>query len=193
MDLALDAALDVVRALRDLRVDYLVGGSVASSLYGLPRTTNDVDIVADLKLAHIPQLVSALEASFYIDGDRARHAVERRSSFNVIYLRTMFKVDLFVLKEDLLSREEMRRRRRVTVGDGEHQIEIEVASAEDVVLQKLDWYRLGNRVSDRQWTDLLGVLKVQTDLDHDYLGRWTSELGLDDLYREALREAGLDP
>ena len=185
----LEAALAVIRVLQDLRVDYLVGGSLASSLHGTPRSTNDVDLVVDLKLIHVPLLAARLEDAFYFDADRARQAVRRRSSFNVIYLRTMFKIDLFVLANDPLAKEEMRRRQRVTM-DEEAGVAVDVASPEDTVLRKLEWFRRGGGRSDRQWQDLLGVLKVQKELDLEYMSRWSAHLGVEELYSRALRDAG---
>lgn len=189
---ALAVALEVARALERLGVPYLVGGSVASSLYGIPRSTQDVDLLADLRDQHVEPLVAALGDRFYVDSERVRQAVERRSSFNVIQLATMFKVDLFVLEDDPLSQAEMARRRRVRVGDGpdEH---LEVASAEDTVLQKLLWYRLGSGVSDRQWGDLVGILKVQRGrLDLAYLERWAREADVVDLLHRAFTDAGVE-
>lgn len=181
---AFEACLPVIRAFEVLDVDYLVGGSLASSFHGTPRSTLDVDLVADLKTAHGPLLVARLGDAYYADPERITLAIAKRSSFNVIYLRTMFKVDVFVLGDDPLAREEMRRRQRIDLGDG---TEVDVASAEDVVLQKLLWYRLGNEVSDRQWNDLLGVIRVRGDqLDRPYLHRWAEHLGLTDLLRRAL-------
>ncbi len=189
---ALRASLEIIRTLEELDVPYLVAGSLASSLHGTPRSTNDADLVADLRLAHVPLLAAALEAEFYLDRDRIRDAVQRRSSFNVIYLETMFKVDIFVLKNDPLAREEMRRRQRVVV-DEESGRAIDVASPEDTVLQKIAWYRLGGSASQRQWDDILGVLKVQRhDLDREYLERWGVHLDVPDLLRQAFRDAGID-
>lgn len=188
---ALRASLEVIRILEELDVPYLVGGSLASSFHGTPRSTNDVDLVADLKLAHVPLLAAALEAEFYLDRDRMLGAVRSRSSFNIIFLETMFKVDIFVLKNDPLAREEMRRRQRVVV-DKESGREIDIASPEDTVLQKIAWYRLGGGTSERQWADLLGVLKVQRhNLDREYLERWAIHLDVSELLRRALQDAGL--
>ncbi len=189
---ALRASLEVIRAFEDLDVPYLVGGSLASSFHGTPRSTNDADLVADLRLANVPPLAAALEGNFYLDRDRIRDAVRRRSSFNVIYLETMFKVDVFVLKNDPLAREEMRRRQRVVV-DEETGRAIDIASPEDTVLQKIVWYRLGSSASQRQWDDILGVLKVQRDdLDREYLERWSAHLDVSDLLRQAVRDSGID-
>ncbi len=185
---ALEACLKVVQVLEQIGVDYLVGGSLASSAHGIPRSTNAADLVADLRLTHVPLLVAALEKTFYLDADRIRHAVRQKTSFNVIFLETMFKVDVFVLKDDALWREEMRRRQRMVI-DTESRA-VDVASAEDTVLQKLAWYREGGGTSDRQWQDLLGVLKVRRDeLDRGYLRRWASVIGVEELLGRAFAEA----
>jgi hypothetical protein len=188
MELAdtLAVVLTVTRVLEGLAVPYLLGGSLASSLHGIPRSTQDADLVVDLQPEHIHPLVAALASEFYLDADRAADAVRRRASFNVIHLATMTKVDLFVLKHDPLSRQEMERRQFVElpVPAGAR---LPVATAEDIVLQKLLWFRAGGEVSDRQWLDLLGVLKVKrAELDLAYVERWAAELGLDELLRRAL-------
>ena len=189
---ALRASLEVITVLEDLDIPYLVGGSLASSFHGTPRSTNDADLVADLRLATVPHFAAALEADFYLDRDRIRDAVRRRSSFNVIYLETMFKVDVFVPKDDPLAREQMRRRQRVVV-DAESGRAIDVAAPEDTVLQKIAWYRLGGGGSQRQWDDILGVLKVQRgELDREYLERWAIHLNVSDLLQQAFQDAGMD-
>jgi hypothetical protein len=183
---ALAVILTVARVLDDLAVPYLLGGSLASSLHGIPRSTQDADLVVDLRPEHVLPLVAALAPEFYIDADRAADAVRRLASFNVIHLTTMTKVDLFVLKDDPLSRLEMERRQFVAL-PAPAGVRLPVATAEDIVLQKLLWFRAGGEVSDRQWLDLLGVLKVKRgQLDISYIERWAAELGLGDLLRRAL-------
>ena len=186
---ALRTCLDVARVLERLDIPYVVGGSLASSLHGIPRSTNDADLAVELGQEKVRPLVEALEGRYYVDEERARDAVRRQASFNVIELATMFKVDLFVLGAGPLDREELARRQRIELPESGD--ELEVASAEDTVLQKLHWFRLGRGVSDRQWQDLLGVLQVQgSRLDRQYLDRGAGLLGVEDLLRRALREAG---
>jgi hypothetical protein len=191
-DEALRATFAVVEILERLGLDYLIGGSLASSLHGIPRSTQDSDVIVDLPPERVPELIAALANAFYADEEAALSAVDRKAAFNVIHLETMFKVDLFVLGDEPADREEMRRRERYEVAPGGPSLAF--ASAEDTVLRKLAWYRLGNRVSDRQWRDLIGVLRVQgARLDRGYLERGARELGLEGLLAEALVEARIDP
>jgi hypothetical protein len=179
--------LRLVEELRRLGIDYLVGGSVASSVHGRPRTTDDVDVVARLAGAHVDSLVAALAAEFYIDGDMIRDAIARRSSFNIIHLNTMLKVDVFVFDGSDLAAAEMARRVAVPLRG----VTVWFASPEDIVVQKLAWYERGHRISERQWRDVLGVLSVQgARFDVGYARRWAAQLGLSELLEQALTEAG---
>jgi len=177
----IEATLAVVRVLDDLGIPYLVAGSMASSTYGEVRTTQDVDLVVDLAADEVERFVDRLRPDFYADDERARQAVERRGSFNVIHLRTMSKVDLFVAGDDPGSRRQLERRRSVPV-PGAPTVTLSVASPEDVIVQKLRWFRLGNEVSERQWRDAAGVVRLQGDsLDRAYLRQAAQELGVGDL------------
>lgn len=185
----MSAILPMVIAFEQLGIPYHIGGSVVSSVYGFPRATFDVDLVADLKLEHVRPLVKRLEAEYYIDEDMVRDAIRHRSSFNAIYLDTMLKVDVFVLKSRAFDQEELRRVQQQVLVEGSRTFYM--ASPEDLVLNKLEWYRMGGGVSDRQWNDILGVLKVQgTALDMDYLQRWAADLNVTDLLERALVDAG---
>jgi hypothetical protein len=185
--------LQIVRKVADvldsLRIPYLIGGSLASSLHGIPRATLDADLVIDLGLLHVEPLAASLKNDFYLDEDAMREAVRNRSSFNIIHLGTMFKVDMFVLKNDDFSRNEMSRREKAGLEE-EIGRDLFVASAEDTLLHKLFWFQAGGGVSERQWRDALGILRVQGEkLDRGYLGRTAIKTGVKDLLERAFHEA----
>jgi hypothetical protein len=181
----------VAAILDDLDIPYVVGGAVASTILGEPRSTEDLDVVADITLDRVPALIARLKPDFYVPDGLVEQAVRRRTSFNVIHQPSVRKVDIFVMKGDDLGCEEMARRRLLRISD-EPVVDLWVATPEDTVLQKLLWYRKGGEVSDRQWRDVLGVLKVQGDrLDLAYLRRWVAALHLEDLWQRAERQAGL--
>lgn len=180
----------LARAFDALEIRYLIGGSLASSVYGIPRATQDVDLVADLKLPHVAAITSALAGEFYVDADMIREAIERQASFNVIHLATMFKADVFILKGDPWSREEMTRARAEELDVPGGKLAVRFASPEDTLLHKLIWYELGNQISDRQWGDILGVLEVQGELlDREYLDRWAPVLDVAELLRRAREQS----
>ena len=140
---------------------------------------------------HAKPLVDLLHPVFYAEIEAIRTAVASCRSFNIIHLDTMLKVDVFVARRDPFHLVQMRRRvLQPIASDG--RTKFYVASPEDTILAKLQWYRDGGGVSDRQWNDVLGVLKVQGPaLDRAYLDEWALELGLADLLRQAIDEAGL--
>ena len=185
----LAVTLLVIDALESLRVPYFIGGSLASAVHGVVRATMDVDIVADLRLEHVEPLVRILGDAFYADAEMMRAAVRRRRSFNLIHLETMFKVDVFVRKERPFDQAQFERRVLQTMTTDPERTAY-VASAEDTILAKLEWYRMGGQTSDRQWRDVQDVLKVQeARLDLPYLRHWAAQLGLRDLMERALSEA----
>ncbi len=179
----------VTDVLDALGVSYAIGGSFASALHGVMRATMDADLVADLRLEHTDPLAQALGNAFYADVEMMRDAVRRHSSFNLIHLETTFKVDVFVAKPRTFDRSQLARRQLYLLSE-DPECHAYVTSAEDIILSKLEWYRIGGEVSDRQWRDVLGVLKVQSDrLDRDYLRRMATELKVADLLERAFGEA----
>lgn len=186
----LRAALEpVANAFEALGVEYRVGGSVASSTLGVGRTTLDVDLVADLHPVQVPGFVERLGDAYYADADMVLDAIRHRSSFNIIHLATMMKIDVFILKPRAFDLEAFARVTREALGEESHRT-FPLTTAEDIILHKLEWYRLGERMSERQWEDVIGVLRMQRDaLDRTYLDRWARELGVDDLLHQAIADA----
>jgi len=183
--LALDAVLEVIELLEELGVTYHLGGSVASSVHGVPRQTHDLDLIAELPAQAATEMAERLGGRFYVDSEMIAEAIDRCGSFNLIHLATGLKVDVFIPAETAFDRSELAR-------SVPHRLEglareVLIKSAEDTVLRKLLWYRQGGEVSDRQWNDVLGVIRTQGErLDQEYLNQWAAELGLNDLLTRAL-------
>lgn len=176
--------------LQRMGVTYYLGGSLASSAYGLPRSSLDADIIADLRAEHVPQLVESLQADYYLSPSAMHAAIAEKSCFNAIHLETMFKIDVFAVKRRRYDRIELGRIRKGMLDAEDPRTEFLFPSPEDIVLNKLEWFRLGDEVSERQWNDVLGVLKVQAGaLDSEYLDQWATELGVSDLLEKARKAA----
>lgn len=188
-DEPIQVTMQVVDVLEKLGIDYVIGGSLASALHGVARATMDSDIVANFKEEHVVPFVEALKSTFYVDDEMIRDAIRTNRSFNVVHLATLFKVDIFIAKDREFDRLQIGRRSSYLLS-AERNESAYVASAEDTILAKLEWYRMGDEVSDRQWKDILGVIKVQADsLDLEYLRRGANLLKVADLLEKALNAA----
>jgi hypothetical protein len=184
----LQATQLVADVLEKLGVRYVVCGSLASSAHGMVRTTMDADLIADLRQEHISMFVEILKDTFYIDDEMIRSAIEHRRSFNIIHLESMFKVDIFTPKQRQFDVNQLSRRQETLLG--EEKISLFILSPEDIILAKLELYRLGGEVSDQQWRDILGVLIIkQNQLDHQYMQKMADQMDTDDLLKRALQEA----
>ena len=184
-------ALQVAEALERCGLRYLVGGSLASSVSGEPRSTLDIDLVVAMSEADVEPLLATLGDDFYADEGAIRRAVRARSSVNLIHHATSTKVDVFMLGGTPLDDEQMARRLSIQIASEPDRF-LYVYTPEDILLQKLRWYRRGNEVSDRQWRDVLGIVAVQGDrLDKPYLARGAGILGVSDLLERALGETRL--
>lgn len=184
----LQVTLLVTNLLDDLDIPYVIGGSMASIIHGTLRTTMDVDIVADIHPEKVSSFASKLQDAFYVDEQMIQQAIQRQSSFNLIHLNSMFKVDIFIPKARPFDNQQLSRRVAEKISP-DSDVQIWVLSPEDIVLAKLDWFRIGGEISERQWRDILGVLKTQQNsLDIAYLKQWAQSLSVGDLMDRALDE-----
>ena len=187
----IEVTLKVVKVFEKLDIAYHIGGSLASSAFGIARSTLNVYIVANIKPEQASDISENLREEFYVDSEMILSAIQKQSSFNLIHLETLFKVDIFPLKNHPFDQQAFSRRLQKAISeDASNQIFF--ATPEDIILHKLTWYKAGEGVSDRQWNDVQGVLKVQGDqLDMSYLKEWAKELSVSALLEKAIDEAGI--
>ena len=184
----LDLVVQIGAILDDVGLDWVLGGSLASSLVGEPRATLDIDVAVLLERRNVEALVAAVRADYYVIEPMVLEAVEHGSSFNLLHFGTGFKIDVFVLTDDALDRRQLAGRQTVTLDDG---TTIWVGSPIDQVLRKLRWFQSGGEVSDRQWRDVMAILTVQAQrIDHAELLAAADQLGLGPLASRAI--AALD-
>jgi hypothetical protein len=177
---------DMARILDRMGLVYALGGSMASSVYGISRHTNDADVMVVPFPGREDELIEALGPDYYASQPAIRQAILKRSSFNLINTATAFKIDVFISPDDPFDRSALARRQALEVEGGQ---KIFLLSPEDVLLSKLRWYRLGDEVSDQQWKDIIGVLKTRgPQLDAAYLKHWAAYLGVTDLLDRAFAE-----
>lgn len=185
----IEVTLKVTAVFEKLNIPYLIGGSLASTLYGMVRTTQDSDIITEMRAKHIQPFVSALQDEFYVDEAMISSAIQHNGSFNIIHRETIFKVDVFAPRPRPFLQSQFLRA-KIQTFTFEAEARAKFATPEDTILAKLEWYRLGGEVSDRQWRDILGVLKTRADkLDFDYLHQWAIEIKVDDLLKRAIKSS----
>lgn len=183
-----DALQSILAAFDRQEIRYSIVGSVASSSYGMPRFTNDVDFVVDFEGVDLKEFLAALQTKFYLDGDGAIEAIEIGRCFNAIHLKAGYKFDFFPLEKGPFGEQQLLRRKFVLSSVPQFEdLEFAITSAEDTVLAKLRWFREGGSVSDRQWHDIAGILSTQQGkLDIPYLKHWAARLELSELLDKAL-------
>jgi hypothetical protein len=181
--------LEVLAAFDSLGIDYAIGGSLASGIHGITRYTSDADVSVEPFEGQESRLVARFGPDYYVSVEAIRQALRDRATFNIINTAVGFKVDVFIRKDRPYDQSLMDRRIFAAMADApDHPVA--VVSAEDSILLKLEWYRLGGEISDRQWSDILGVMRVQGDrLDQGYLDQWARELGVIDLLNDARRDS----
>lgn len=179
----------VIKVFDQLQTPYFIGGSLASAVHGKIRATMDADIVVDLRVEHIQDLNNHLDGEFFIDPIAIKNALNDNRSFNLIHKETMFRIDIFPLASRSFEQNQMQRRVLQSLSDHEH-AQAYFTTAEDIILAKLNWFRMGGETSEQQWQDVLGVIKVQGEmLDKEYLQQWAEQLDLLDLLERAIKDA----
>jgi hypothetical protein len=183
-----------VDALERLGIPYYIGGSLASMAWGTPRTTMDADAVVYLRTEQVVPLLKLIAEEYYTSEEMIRDAIQQRSSFNIISYKTSLKIDVFIPKQDEFEKVELTRIKQRPLSREEGARLYNVSSPEDIVLRKIDWYKAGGGVSDRQWDDICNVLKNRAEsLDRPYMAKWAANLGISDLLDRAVDDAGLPP
>jgi hypothetical protein len=183
----------VIHIFEKLSIPYYIGGSIASSIFGMARATMDVDIVADIDSHQIPPLKKHLENDYYIDEGMIKEAIRKKSSFNLIHLETVLKIDVFIYKDEPYQRSVFQRKLKDTLEEDSRDTVFYFSSPEDTIINKLIWYKLGGEVSERQWLDVIGVIKVQRDLlDKDYLKDWSQRMQILGLLEKTFNESGIE-
>lgn len=182
----IEALGPVAKVLQAMEIKFYIGGSVASSFHGASRSTMDVDLVADFQAKDVDHFVTQIQNEYYVSKAAISDAIDRLSCFNLIHLPSSFKVDVFVMKKRPFDINSMNRAVAGKI-DLSSDAEFPIASPEDTILSKLEWYRLGDEVSQRQWEDVVRVMKVAGDqADHDYLIRNAADLNVADLLQKLL-------
>jgi hypothetical protein len=185
----IEVAASITRTLENLGVRYLIGGSLASSVHGEPRSTNDVDLLVDFRAEHIRPFVEAIRGDYYINEPAVQEAVGSGHHFNVIHMDAAVKVDLFLAGNDPFDLERLEVRQPLRLPTEPESL-VYVDTAEHSVLRKLEWYRRGGEASERQWRDVVAILRIQGPrLDRSRLSLWAPRLGISDLLERAFQEA----
>ena len=180
---------EVVHLLEERGINYVLVGSMASSMHGMHRATPDIDLIADIKPAQVRPLLEELQNRFYVDEQAAQQAISEQRSFNAIHFDSVFKVDIFIPRPGDFAMQQLERRQLRKIAPDSDQ-KVYVATVEDMILAKLRRFKEGSDVSETQWRDVLGMMgAADVELDLSYLRRWAKELGVSELLEKALAEA----
>ena len=180
----------MVKALDEASIGYYVGGSIASSAYGIARATMEVDMILKLNPFQVQNFVYKLKNEYYIDVEMINDALINKTSFNILHLDSMLKIDFFILKDESYSLKSFERKIKNSLDDSDESIKIFLCSPEDIIISKLKWFNLSDETSERQWLDILGVIKVQkNNLDREYLKYWADQLDLLELLHKAFQQS----
>lgn len=178
----------VADAFRELGISFYVGGSIASTFHGAVRSTMDVDLVCDLTPDLVDAFVGTFGTDFYVSAAAVRDAVQRRSCFNLIHMPTAYKVDVFVSRGRRFDIRAMQRASVETIGGG-RSVSVPVATPEDSIVSKLEWFRLTDETSERQWEDVSRLVDLHGPrLDAEYMQLMAVSVGVGDLLQKLLSQ-----
>jgi hypothetical protein len=181
---------DFTDVLEQLDIAYAIGGSMASSIYGNIRFTQDTDVTVEPFESRAQQLFEMLRQEYYISKEGVFQALKNQSCFNIIHLTSAYKIDVFIRKNNAFEKQLIKRGRKLKLSEQEQKL-FSVVSPEDIILLKLQWYQQGGCSSELQWNDVLGVLTIQKDrLDFEYLSTWADKLSIKQLLESVRRDAG---
>lgn len=171
----------LIKKLKSADIPYMVSGSIAANFYMTPRMTRDIDIVIQVETADAERIYSLFSDEFYADKDMIRDAICEKHMFNIIHNEGIVKIDFIVRKDSEYRKLEFERRRSIPF----EETEIDIVSAEDLIISKLYWAK--NSMSEMQIRDVKNILKTVFDLDMDYIEGWIKKIGLEDIYKEAIK------
>lgn len=180
-----------ISALERLQIPYLIGGSHASSARGEMRATKDVDVVAAIQPEDADRFASALGPDWYAEPDQMRDAIRRGRSFNVIHMPSVEKFDVFPAVDDF-QLSQLERATEESVSYAGEVVACKIATAEDILLAKLQWYNAGGQVSEQQWRDIAGIVAANRSFDHPYLNAWAGRLGVSQVLARAFAEGNAE-
>jgi hypothetical protein len=184
----LDVLEETLAVFTRLGIAHALGGSMASSLHGVPRFTLDADVAAEPFPDKIAEFAASFPPPYYVSAESIHDAHRDSASFNIIHTEVGFKIDVFIRPDQPFAVGALARRQHLPLSERGQAVSIQ--TAEDVILYKLQWFRISGGVSQQQWPDVLGILTVQQGkLDDAYLDRWADELGVADLLRQARADA----
>jgi hypothetical protein len=170
-----------------LGIAYAVVGSIASTLYGEPRLTNDIDVVIDLRPEGAESFCRSFPApDYYLSESAVRAAIAVGGQFNIIHPMSGLKIDCFVAGDEAFGKAELRR--AVTIARENGRYQLRVAAPEDVILKKLEYFRLGE--SEKHVRDICGILMQTQNIDRAYIASWVEKHALGEVWNAVLGRLG---
>lgn len=177
--------LHVVNCYEQLKIPYLITGSIASIAYGEPRFTNDIDIVADIKTEQIDPLKKYFpDKDFYLEKESIKKAIVFRGQFNIIHPASGLKIDVIISRQDSFDKSRFSRSKRLQISENES---ADFAAPEDVILKKLEYFKQGG--SEKHLRDIASMLKISDELiDQNYILFWAEKLAVKDIWENLLNK-----